>query len=296
MIAHRRKLLPFCIAAALLSGPAVAVGLGDIQLTSYLGKPLQAEVALNNLGDLSADQLKIKIGSEADYQALGVEHSYLHTLLKIEPFVRDGHGYVRITTREPISEPYLNFVLNVQWPNGRVVREFTVLLDPAPMTAAIAAAQPERIRSREAASAGAETPSPAPRARRLAQARSPESSSPEHAQSPTPMPSSGDYTVQRGDSLWRIAARLRLPNAALPQMMSAIVAQNPHAFVNGDPDRIKEAARIVMPSAEQIAATGGVPAAATVAESVAPAVLIQLIPRQPMPDGQFNPRRAGRVG
>lgn len=286
MTTHRRKLLPFCIAAALLSGPAVAVGLGEIQLTSYLGKPLQAEVALNSLGDLSADQMKISIGSEADYQALGVEYSYLHTLLKIEPFVRGGRGYVRITTREPISEPYLNFVLNVQWPQGRVVREFTVLLDPAPI-AAVAATQPERARLTESAVASQETVQPVARSRRSVQ--KPASASvpaSEQSQSPAPTESrDGDYIVQRGDSLWRIAERLSPQNAELQQVMNAIVAQNPHAFVNGNPNRIKEAARIVVPSAEQIAAAGvpvtGAPERATAKISqgdvAAPAVPVELV-------------------
>lgn len=266
MITHRRKLLPFCIAAALLSGPAAAVGLGEIQLTSFLGAPLQAEVALNSLGELSADQLKVQVGSDADYEALGVEYNYLHTLLKIEPFVRDGHGYVRISTREPISEPYLNFVLNVQWPQGRVVREFTVLLDPAPVSA-VAAAQPERARLTEPATARAETSQPVPRAR-----RTPPASTSTPMQSLTQAPSStptqsdtGDYIVQRGDSLWRIASRLRPQNAELQQVMNAIVAQNPHAFVDGNPDRIKEAAHIVVPSVEHIAAAA-LPATAPTTE------------------------------
>lgn len=279
MNTHRRKLLPFCIAAALLSGPAAAVGLGELQLTSYLGKPLQAEVALNSLGDLSADQLKIKIGSEADYQALGVEYNYLHTLLRIEPFVRDGRGYVRISTREPISEPYLNFVLNVQWPQGRVVREFTVLLDPAPI-AAIAAVQPQSGRPTAPVTERAETPQPVARTRRPAQVpSSTQTTNSTPAQSPmqTPSPAepqthSGDggYIVQRGDSLWRIAARMRPQNAALQQVMSAIVAQNPHAFINGNPDLIKEAAHIQAPSAERIAAAA-LPITERAAEKIAQA-------------------------
>ena len=59
MPSHRRKLLPLCIAASLLSGlsvEAAAIGVGEIHLQSFLGSPLQAEVPLNNLGELSADQ------------------------------------------------------------------------------------------------------------------------------------------------------------------------------------------------------------------------------------------------
>lgn len=240
MTTHRRKLLPCCIAAALLSGQALAVGLGDIALKSYLGKPLQAEVALNDMGELSADQIKIKIGSEADYQALGVEYNYLHSQLKIEPFLRNGHGYVRITTREPISEPYLNFVLNLHWPQGQVAREFTVLLDPTP-TAIATAAQSDSLETTAAQNAPAPAATLAPRRHR----------------SETAVLQDGAYVVQRGDSLWRIAERLRPANVSLQQAMNAIVERNPHAFINGDPARLKEAASIVAPTAEQIAAASG---------------------------------------
>jgi pilus assembly protein FimV len=260
MITHRRKLLPYCIAAALLSGPAAAVGLGEIQLTSYLGKPLTAEVALNSLGDLSADQIKVRIGGEADYQALGVDYTYLHSQLKLEPFVRDGRGYVRISTHEPISEPYLNFVLTLQWPQGRVVREFTVLLDPAPI--AVAATAPGANPGVASTPAIAETAAPPARAHRRQRAR---------AATATTLDgnTTGSYRVQRGDSLWRIAAKLRPANASLAQTMSAIVARNPQAFINGNPDRLKEAARITAPSAEQIAAaSSGLPA---VRETLTPA-------------------------
>jgi pilus assembly protein FimV len=267
MLQPRRKLLPYCIAAALLSGEAAAVGMGEIHLTSYLGKPLQAEVALNDLGDLSTDQLKVKIGSESDYQAMGVEYTYLHSQLKIEPFVRNGRGFVRITTQESITEPYLNFVLNLQWPQGRVVREFTVLLDPAPMTAV--AAIPDAVPP-TTASAPAEA-TVAPVAHTLRRAR---------RESAVPVAMDGSYVVQRGDSLWRIAAKLRTPGASQEQVMSAIVAHNPQAFINGDPDRIKEAARIVAPSSEQIAAANGARAAAPQAAASANAAPVPAADQQ----------------
>jgi pilus assembly protein FimV len=246
MFVHRRKLLPLYIAAALVSGPVAAVGLGDLSLQSYLGKPLQAEVALSHMGDLTVDQLKVQIGSEADYNALGVEYNYLHSRLKIEPFIKNGQNYVRISTTEPISEPYLDFVLNLRWPQGQVVREFTVLLDPAPVTAVasqpapvaddmpIAAQSPTKVARRQVA-----TMRTAPVERRE---------------------SGGGYVTRRGDSLWRLAAKLR-PSAAVSveQMMAALLAANPDAFINGEAARLKEAATIDIAAAERIAANGVAP-------------------------------------
>ncbi|MDB6060075.1 MAG: Peptidoglycan-binding LysM [Verrucomicrobiaceae bacterium] len=276
MTSHRRKLLPLCVALALLSGHAGAVGLGEIQLSSYLGKPLQAEIALNDMGDLSSDQLKVRIGSEADYQALGVEHTYLHSQLKLEPFVRNGHGYVRISTREPISEPFLNFVLTLQWPKGQVVREFTVLLDPAPVSAV--AAVPSAIAPTSAFAASESTAEPREMAATAPVAKEHARHRPVRSQPSIPASEANveltaahdAYVVQRGDSLWRIASKLRPSGVSLEQTMSAIAARNPDAFINGDHGKLKEAAQIIAPSAAEIA--GGAPAVApTRAVASAPA-------------------------
>lgn len=266
---HRRKLLPLYIAATLASGHVAAVGLGDLSLHSYLGKPLQAEVALSHMGDLTVDQLKVQIGSEGDYSALGVEYNYLHSRLRIEPFTKDGQTYVRITTTEPISEPYLNFVLNLRWPQGQVVREFTVLLDPAPETA-VAASQPVPAAPPAALAADADLAAPVPAARESVRP----APRPVRSQSTAPERTvAGSYTTQRGDSLWRLAAKLR-PSAAVSveQMMAALHSANPDAFVGGDAARLKEAVTLDIAAAERIALQGGTgPAAAALAAAPAPA-------------------------
>jgi pilus assembly protein FimV len=265
MFVHRRKLLSLYIAATLVSGHAAAVGLGDLSLQSYLGKPLQAEVALSHMGDLTVDQLKVQIGSEADYSALGVEYNYLHSRLKIEPFVKNGQNYVRITTSEAISEPYLDFVLNLRWPQGQVVREFTVLLDPAPNSGTALASRNEpmaiNVSTGEHGIAAAVTPQAEPAVPESRPARSPRVQ-------PLQRAAGGTYTTQRGDSLWRLASQLR-PSAAVSveQMMAALQAANPGAFINGDAARLKEAAIIDVAAAERIATGGAVPAATTAVAS-----------------------------
>lgn len=264
----RRKLLPLYIAATLASGPVAAVGLGDLSLHSYLGKPLQAEVALSHMGDLTADQLKVQIGSEGDYSALGVEYTYLHSRLRIEPFTRNGQTYVRISSSEPISEPYLNFVLNLRWPQGQVVREFTVLLDPAPDTA-VAASQPAALRHEVAGAA--DEPIVAPVA---ARASVPDAARPQprrQSQSAPAQAVAGSYTTRRGDSLWRLADRLRPNSVSVEQMMAALHSANPDAFIGGDAARLKEAVTLDVAAAERLALQGGaVPAAATIAAAPAP--------------------------
>lgn len=258
MSGHRRKLLPLCIAASLLTGisaEVAAVGVGEIHLQSFLGAPLQAEVPLNHMGDLSSDQLKIQIGSQSDYSALGVEYIYLHSQLKIEPVIKNGQGYVRITTREPITEPYLNFVLNLHWPQGQLVREFTVLLDPAPAKPVASAVVQPTVEAQPAAVLDTIAAQELPAAPKRHRQRS--ITAPAH-QVPTPSaPTEGTYLTQRGDSLWRIANKVRPAQVPVEQAMSTILALNPGAFINGNPALLKEAATITVPSAAQIAAATG---------------------------------------
>lgn len=265
MPSHRRKLLPLCIAASLLSGLSMevaAIGVGEIHLQSFLGAPLQAEIPLNHLGELSVDQLKVQLGSQDDYGAMGVDYAYLHSQFKIEPIIKNGQGYVRISTREPITEPYLNFVLNLRWPQGQLVREFTVLLDPptqavasvpaaAPTTATTAAT--EAADQSPAAAANKETPV-APRRRHERATTRAVTTATETA--PASVSSEGRYTIQRGDSLWRIANRMHA-QAPVEQVMAAIQANNPAAFINGNPNLLKEAVTIALPDAQQIAALTG---------------------------------------
>jgi pilus assembly protein FimV len=238
MTKSRRKLLPLLI-SALAAANAGAVGLGEIELHSHLGKPFEAVIPLNHLGDLDASQLKVKLGSEEEYRTLGVEFAYQHTLMRLDPVIRDGRGFIRVVTRDPVSEPYLNFVLNVRWPQGQLVREFAVLLDP-PAQAEVVAARPLQITPVAVATVAAPESVNAPAARE----REPVDTA----------PADGSYRVQPGDSLWKLAARWRPAGVGIEQMMGAIHAANPQAFITNDPSRLKAAASLSVPGAEQIAA------------------------------------------
>lgn len=271
MLNPRPRLLPVCIAAALLSGPAAAIGIGDIHLRSFLGAPLQAEVPLNHIDDLTADQLKVQIGSQSDYSTLGVDYSYLHTQLKIEPIIKNGQGYVRITTREPISEPYLNFVLNLHWPQGQLVREFTVLLDPAPIAPTAVASANQLPSANQPEAKGAVAASETATASEPHQLELPMADTGDLK--PTPKSKArhpvdrhlptGTYVTQPGDSLWRVANKLRPTGVSTEQMMQALYAANPQAFIKGDTARLKAVVPLTAPTAEQIAAAGGATPAVT---------------------------------
>ncbi len=301
MPSHRRKLLPLCIAASLLSGlsvEAAAIGVGEIHLQSFLGAPLQAEVPLSHLGDLDANQLKVQLGTRSDYSALGVDYAYLHSQLKIEPIIKNGEGYVRISTREPIAEPYLNFVLSLRWPQGQLVREFTVLLDPPnqPVAAISSPASAVKVQLATASEPAVAVPAPAMPHRRHHRQASSDRLMPA-ASTPITAPSAGSYLIQRGDSLWRIANRVRPALVPVEQVMAAIQALNPQAFINGNPNLLKEAATIALPDAAQIAAAGStspaagaMPAAGATAQVAASKVAESKVPESKVPESEMGSR------
>jgi pilus assembly protein FimV len=119
-------------AATLLMAATVnALTIGDVQLHSHLGEPLRATVAIENLGSLSAGELIVGSAPEADYRAMGIEKTFLASTLKYELDVaKGGRGTVEISTANPVGEPYVDIVLEIRWPGGRAVRQFTLLLDP----------------------------------------------------------------------------------------------------------------------------------------------------------------------
>lgn len=106
---------------------ATAMGISDITLHSKLGQPLAAEVKLLEADELSEHQLIISNAPQEIYQQMGVVRGYLSNSIIIE---RTDTNTVSLTTRKPIKEPYLNFVLRFSWPTGEVVKEFKLLVDP----------------------------------------------------------------------------------------------------------------------------------------------------------------------
>ena len=107
---------------------ARALGVGDITLSSRLGEPLRAQVTLTGAGDLTSDQVIVRIAPQSVYDQLGVERD--SDVLSLKFHVGEDHK-VSITTAHPIKEPYLNFVMEVVWPQGQVFREYKLLIDPS---------------------------------------------------------------------------------------------------------------------------------------------------------------------
>lgn len=127
----RKAILAIIIGvASTLPVQVFAIGLGEIQLNSSLNEPLDAEIQLLQVSGLSESDILVGIAPKADFEAAGVDRLFFLASLKFSLELENPKGpMVRIRTDAPVREPYLNFLLQVQWPSGRLLREYTLLMD-----------------------------------------------------------------------------------------------------------------------------------------------------------------------
>lgn len=259
MVRVRKLVLAIAAASALSSGMAHALGLGEVILQSALNQPLVAEIELLEVRDLASSELLPNLASPEEFTRAGVDRQYFLTDLTFTPVLKpNGKSVIRVTSSKPVREPYLNFLVEVLWPNGRLLREYTLLLDPplySPQTAAAAAPQ---------------LPVAAPAPRPLAapiQRSAPPASAPV-ARAPVAAPSAlqgSEYKTTANDTLWEIAQRVR-GGGSVHQTMLAIQDLNPDAFIGGNINRLKKGQVLRLPEEQQIKSRAQTEAVAQVAE------------------------------
>ncbi|MEM8816818.1 MAG: FimV/HubP family polar landmark protein [Pseudomonadota bacterium] len=280
-----RRFVRFSLAfTLLLSSQAFALGLGEIRIDSALNEPLRAEIELLSASPEEVADLKITLASEATFSRYGLDRPFFLSEIQFQIF-RTGRAdgnVIRVSSPSPITEPFITFLIEATWPSGRLLREYTLLLDP-PTFAPPAASQPAPAvvapqRSQTSDSAQIErqpipraTPQPEPARPPVRSA--PVSPAPADPAPATPAPATpapapeperavddapfattpgGDHVVQRGETLWGLAARMR-PDSRLTmnQTMLAIFEANPAAF-GGNINILRAGASLRMPSADEI--------------------------------------------
>ncbi len=253
-----RTLALLCsIVGFLYSGLASALGLGEISLKSQFNQPLNAEIRLLKVRDLSEEEILAALAPREDFKRAGVDRTFFLTGLSFEVVLDNpSNPFIRVTSQKAVTEPYLNFLLELQWPSGRLLREYTLLLDlpvysqapanSAPITRpATTQTRPETVQrpSVQAPSSRPVNTSPAP----VTSEPQPRTTS---RVSNTPVDS---YRVRSGDTLWEIAERVR-PNTStsINQTMIAIQQSNPDAFIGGNINRLKNGRVLNIPDADDI--------------------------------------------
>lgn len=266
MSRHLTRVWPLLVLA--LAGKVGALGLGDIRLSSALNEPLRAEIELLSATPEELDNLDILLASSETFARYGLDRPLFLQGLQFR-IVRSGgidDNVITVRSRNPVTEPFITFLVEATWSRGRLLREYTLLLDPptfapppvaesatavtAPrQTAPADSGRIERAPQRQAAPPPPAVSRPVDSGTAPSRAAEPPPLTPPEAFDTT---SGGDYVVRRGETLWGIAQRLR-PDSRLTmnQTMLAIFQANPQAFANNI-NVLSAGASLRIPSADEI--------------------------------------------
>lgn len=280
------------MAAALwLAAPIAAhsAGLGRLTVLSALGRPLNAEIELVTApGD---QDIVARLPSPEAFSRAGIEMSPALISARFSIERRNGRQVVRVTTTQPVNEPFLDLLVDLQWNSGRLLREYTVLLDPPEFKRQAIAAAPPPPKPVAAAPAAPAAPAPAPAATAEAKpaptpveskpapveakplppesapaapvaaapAAKPEAAQPEAgkpaekaAEAAAPM-GAATHEVQKGETLGAIARRNLPPGVSLNQMLIAIYRANEDAFINGNINLVRAGRILNIPDIDAVA-------------------------------------------
>lgn len=258
---HKLVVAMSALAGGIASVDSYALGLGDVKLHTALNQPLAAEIELMQVEDLTRTEILSNLASKSDFARAGVERPSVLNGLQFKTEVSpNGKGVIKITSKDPIQEPFLNFLVEVHWPNGRLLKEYTLLLDPPVFSGRNSAsvARPEiRTVSDPAAEVRPVTrfeySAPASSAR-PERNRRPDSfnSTPSQGNQPRPV-SPSSYRVNSDDNLWNIAQQVRPDrDVTVQQTMLAIQRKNPRSFIDSNINRLKRGEILRIPDRREI--------------------------------------------
>lgn len=214
-----------------LPSAAFALGMGDIKLRSALNQPFNAEIELLSVSAEEAESLKVGLASYETFARVGLDRPAALMFLRFNVEKRGDRHLIKITSTEPIREPFLSFLVETSWRSGRLLREYTVLIDPPGM----GEEEPAAVQAPVVATTA---PAAAPRAPTVVSGAAPAAA----PRAPVVSSSGGlNYgPVKADETLWAIANRMR-PNSSVStqQMMMALLKANPEAFYDNNVNRLK---------------------------------------------------------
>ncbi len=285
----RLQTLALSLLLAAAASPAFGLGLGQIQVKSRMNEPLVADIPVITNDPAELAQLQAKLAEPDTFVRIGLPlPDKLVSDLRFQVIDgADGKPYIRVTSSTPVTQPLVNFLVEVDWGDGKLVREYSALVAtpnsvaatappvveapsvatapantierPAVTTAAPAAtvpAAPVATEKNKQPETTASSSANAPAAVAAAPANSAPSPAPAPASS-SPLPTASDAKygpVQRGQTLGGIVGGLQDGGQDHDAVMQALVALNPDAFINGDPNRLRAGAVLRMPQGVQPAA------------------------------------------
>ena len=193
-----------------------AIGLGDIKVHSALNQPFLAEIPLLNIEQVPRSAIQVAVADPKAFERVGLVRGPVLSQLRFKIVLNaEGKAHVLITSKARITDPYLQFLLDVTWPQGEFYRTYTILLDPPPS---------------------------APISNSTGYSGRLQANLSEYHYRPT----------QSGDVLWTIASKVRPENTTVSQTALAILGRNPEAFIDNNSNGLKQGYTLKIPSKEVI--------------------------------------------
>ncbi len=276
-----KPIVQFGLVAGMLALPGAAypLGLGKLTVDSFVGQPLSARIELLPSSKEELDSVTAKVAEPSLYRQNNLQ--YQGVLGRTRIVLERGTGstaYLKITSQQPVVEPYLDLLVEVNWASGRVVRDYTFLLDP-PGSVAATPVEP-MTPTRQGAAPRAQ---PAPVAAAAAAPARGEGNS---------------YTVKRGDTLSRIAVEYKPETVTLEQMLVALFRSNEAAFDGSNMNRLRSGTIITIPNAVEASNTPPAEAAQVVSVQATDwrAYRDRVAGSAPMAEEGRGRAAAGRIG
>jgi pilus assembly protein FimV len=277
----------------LLAGAAEGAGLGKLTVLSHLGEPLRAEIDVVAAEKRELETLTVRLAPPEAYLQSNLPYPPSSLGLRMAVDRRpNGEPYVKVTSAQPVPEPFVDLLVELNWQGGKILRAYTALLDPPAFAAAPPAVEPPASKPEAAA-----PPPPAPEAAvetRMGsemQHAAPEAPAPEVAAAPTPpeiapgeavppqtagtpaepaaaqqpaeagmppqpgpAPKEDSYgPVKRGDTLSKIAMQYKTDDVTLDQMLVLLFRNNKSAFSGKNMNRLKTGKVLSIPDASEAA-------------------------------------------
>jgi pilus assembly protein FimV len=256
---NRFKATLIAAAIAMLPVASHAAGLGKMTVLSVMGQPLKAELEVTASSD-ELPSLVARVAAAEAFRQAGIDYSPALANLRFSRDVKErgGRRYLEVTSDRPLNDPFIDMLVELSWASGRLVREYTFLLDPPGLSQKMPPA-PVAAPEVKTPSAHAKSRTAGGKADGIVPAESrpvPESSAPAAMQPRTkpaeaaPPAASNSRKVVSGDTLGRIAAQTRPEGVSLDQMLVSLFRSNKEAFIDGNMNRLKAGKILSIPDAE----------------------------------------------
>ncbi len=230
MLGSRLKKIPVVLSLLLLPVSVLAAGLGSLNVDSGIGEPLQASIELLEVSAKDLASITAVIAPQEVYAKQGIDRPSSHANIKIDITKNaQGRPILKLNSRLPMDEPFLDMLIQLDWSTGRLLREYTVLLDPLGYEPAARSTQAPVVQSNTASKKVTSSPTIANRK---------EASQSSATQSSNDAQSTNDYVTKKGDTLSKIARSMKPSNVSLNQMLIALYRDNKGAFSGENINRL----------------------------------------------------------